>query len=106
MQSADMMTAYTALMESIKVINFNLNRLSDASEKLYQRIDVLEQDMQERSVKKKFIKSLIAFYPLLILLLMLLIDSDHQKISQVAADVSGLINDSKSLVMVAQNYDD
>lgn len=105
MQHADMMTAYDALMESIKVINYNLSRLSDTSEKLYQRIDILEKDLQERSLRKKFLKSIVAFYPLILVILFMLIDSDHQRLTQVAQDVNGLVRDSKSLMMLADNYE-
>jgi tetrahydromethanopterin S-methyltransferase subunit G len=88
--------ATLAFLESIKLINHNL-------EKITSRIEILENDYQYREAKKRFMKYLIAFYPLVITLLLLLINSDHNKIAQIAVDVSGIVTDAKTLTLLADN---
>jgi len=105
MQHTEMLTAIDALMESIKVINFNLNRLTETSEKLYSRINVLEQDLQERAVKKRVYKSLLALYPLLVVILLGVVNMDHYKINTAVKDFNSLTEDLKSLGMFASNSD-
>ena len=85
-----------ALIESLKLINGNL-------EKMYLRIEVLERDFKDREAKRRLMKWLMAFYPIVIGVLIFIIDSDHHKIAEIAGDMSELINDSKSLIMYASN---
>lgn len=86
--------ASLAFLESIKLINRNL-------EKVTARIEVLEHDYQYREVKKRFFKYLIAFYPFVITFLLFLVSADHNKIAQIAGDVSGVVKDAKELTMYA-----
>lgn len=90
--------AFNALLESLKLINTNLEKLS-------KRLDVLEEDYKERSVKKRLFKFLFAFYPVVLVVLLFLVDSDHHKIAEIAGDLNELIQDGRSLVMYANNED-
>ena len=87
-----------AVMESLKLINSSL-------QKLFDRIEVLERDFKDREAKRRFFKWLIAFYPLIIGFMLLIVDADHRKMVEVASDISDLVNDSKSLIMYAGSYD-
>ena len=88
--------AAMALIENLKMINQSLDKITS-------RIDALEKDYQERSLLKRFLKWLIAFYPLIIILLVILIDSDHHKIAEVASDVRELIKDTQSITYLVEN---
>lgn len=105
MQHTEMLTAIDALLESIRVINSNLNRLTETSEKLYSRINVLEQDLQERSARKRVYRSLLTLYPLLVVILLGLVNLDHYKINTAVKDFNTLTDDLKSLGMFASNSD-
>jgi hypothetical protein len=92
-------TAIYALIENIKILNGNI-------EKITNRIEVLEGDFKERTIKKRLMRSLIAFYPLVLVSLIWVINADHESISRVAADVSELIKDSQSINPYARSNDD
>lgn len=85
-----------AFIENLKMINNSLDKING-------RLEVLENDFRERSMKKKFLKWLMAFYPFVIVVLLVILDADHHKISEVASDVNELVNDTKSLMMYASN---
>lgn len=85
-----------ALIETLKLINANLEITN-------RKIEILERDFRDREAKRKLFKWLIAFYPLVIGVLICIIDADHHKIAEVAGDMSELINDSRSLIMFASN---
>lgn len=87
-----------ALIESLRLINVTL-------EKMARRIEVLENDFKERSIKKRLFRWLVAFYPLVIIMLVMLVDSDHHKISEIAGDVSELIKDTQSFAIYANSED-
>lgn len=81
--------AYT-LVESLKLINSNL-------EKITSRIEVLEMDYKERSIKKNLAKYLMTFYPFVLVILIFMVDADHRKMTDVARDVHSLISDMQNL---------
>ncbi len=87
-----------ALVESLKLINSNL-------EKTNRKIEVLERDFKDREVKRRFFKLLIAFYPIVMGILVVMVDADHHKIAEIAGDVSELVSDTKKIVMYASNND-
>ena len=102
----DMIAATETLIQSIKMINFNLDRLNQTTEKICNRLDVLENDYRERSLRKKFYRSLIAIYPAIMVCLLWFIGLDHQKVSQAVSDVNLLVQDMKGLTMYAFNDND
>lgn len=100
----EIVNSVNSILETVKIINSNVERVTDSACQLYERLMVLEKDMTERSTKKKFIKSLIGLYPILMVFMIWVIDSDHHAISQVASDVNSIVKDAKSLTMYADNY--
>ena len=88
-----------ALVESLRLINSNL-------EKVTKRIEVLENDYKERYYKKRFIRWLITFYPTLLIFLLFIIDLDHKKIADVASDINALIQDTRNISMAASSNED
>jgi|SRR3954469_17724847 len=105
MQQIDVLTAIDAVMDSIRVINSNLNRLAESSEKLYSRINILERDLHERAAKKSVYKSLLAVYPALVVILLFLVNTDHYKINSAVKDFKALSEDIKSLGLYANSND-
>lgn len=83
-------SAITVLLDSIRLINANLEKLSA-------RLDIIENDFRERSIKKKLMRWLVTFYPVVMIMLMFMIDSDHHKIAEITGDVKELISDTHDL---------
>ena len=77
----------SAIVVELNTINSNLNRMVDISNKITERITLLENDLQERIIRKKIYKSLITFYPALIVVLMILMNLDHQKIVEILTEI-------------------
>ncbi len=103
MPHTEILTAMDALMESIKITNANLDRLSDSSEKLYSRINILEQDLHERITKKRVYKSIFALYPALVIIFLFVANVDHYKIKTAVKDFNALSDDLKGLGVYANN---
>lgn len=82
--------AVHALLQSLKQINHAL-------EKITQRIEVLESDYKERFIRKSIYRWLLTFYPVIMVVLVIMVDTDHHKIAEISGDVRELINDTRDL---------
>ena len=89
--------AALALIESLRLINTNL-------EKVTSRIEILESDYKERFIKKQLFRWLMTLYPIVMVVLIWMVDTDHKKIAEIAGDIKELINDTSSLTIVHQKY--
>lgn len=94
---SEVQTTMAAMVESIKTINQSLEKITEASAKLLDRINILELDLSLREEKKRFYKSLISFYPIVITILIIVLNVDHKKISEVTEDVSKVVNAATSI---------
>lgn len=90
--------AAMAVIESLRMVNSTLD-------KIVERLEVLESDFQERYFKRRFFKWLISLYPFAIISLIWFVDVDHKKIAEIAGDINELINDTKTISLIAQESD-
>lgn len=106
MPNVEMISTLNTLTESIKLINANLERLTDSTLKLYDRIDVLEKDLQERSIKRKLVKSMFAFYPFILIFLFTCLGIDHNEIATLTKDIRSIMQDTQTLQEYSLNDDE
>lgn len=66
----------------INQISHQIERLGKAIDKICDRLIRLEEDLVERTFKKKMMNFLFVLYPVVMLLLVMITNSDHQKISE------------------------
>lgn len=95
--ASEVQSTMASLVSSIQAINQSLGQVTEASAKILDRIKILELDLTEREVKKRFYKSLISFYPIVITILLIVFSVDHKKISEVTEDVSKIVGAAASL---------
>lgn len=77
----------------IDQLSMQLNKLGNSVDKICNRIEKLEDDYHDRTLKKKIISILFCIYPLIMVFFMITYNSDHQKISEI-------FNQSKQLMDV------
>lgn len=87
----EMANSISSLMIQITNINDNITRLAGVSNTITERIHVLENDLQERAIRKKVYKSLLAYYPIILFLMVLLFNLDNHKISEILSYLKILI---------------
>lgn len=87
----DMNKNISSLVAQIGSIQQNLERMIDVSTRLTERIHLLENDLNERTIRKKVYKSLIAFYPLIIIAFMLFSNIDHRKMLDLLKQIQLLL---------------
>lgn len=78
-----MANSISSLMVQITNINENINRLVGVSNTITERINVLEHDLQERVIRKKVYKSLLAYYPIVLFLMLLFFNLDSKRIAEI-----------------------
>jgi hypothetical protein len=78
-----MASSISSLMIQITNINENINRLATVSNTITERINVLEHDLQERVIRKKVYKSLLAYYPVVLFLMLLFFNLDNDRIAEI-----------------------
>jgi tetrahydromethanopterin S-methyltransferase subunit G len=84
--------AFHALLEIIKPMNEDIKKISS-------RIESLENDYRERGIKKKIYKWLFTLYPLVIVIILFLIDINHNKMIEIASDVKELVSDVNDMAI-------
>lgn len=99
-QEQEIHSSVSGLILSISGINKNIENLTSCTEKIFDRINVLEGEMKQREAKKQFYKSLISVYPIVITVLIIVFNMDHNKVVSVANDVTAIVNATKQLTSV------
>lgn len=89
--SHEMTKTISSLVTQLGAVNENLDRIVELSNKLTERLTILESDLHERTLRKKIYKSLITFYPLIIICMILFMNLDHQKMMEVLAELKLII---------------
>lgn len=85
--SHEMTKTISSLVIQLGTVNENIKRILDVSNKITERIIILESDFQERAIRKKIYKSLIKFYPVILSILMIAVGIDHEKIVNILSSL-------------------
>lgn len=96
----EMRSSVNGLIQSIGGMNKNIENLTSCTEKIFDRINILEGEMKQREEKKKFYKSLVSVYPIAITILIIVFNMDHNKVVSAANDVAAIVNATKQLTSV------
>lgn len=81
----------SSIVNQLKLNDLNLESVVNHSEFIAGRLTILEEEKQERIIRWKIYKSLLYFYPLVIVVLVLMTSFDHQKLLEVLSEIKLLL---------------
>lgn len=82
----------------LRHLAWQLDRMNVSIDKICNRLEILEADYSDRTLKKKIINILFATYPILMILILLFSNTQSQKIDTVYQESQELLQNVSTLV--------